>query len=175
MRHNIDTNFNVDQLIAHFKFFHHFASSNNFFCLECLHTYQSLKAFKRHFKNTNTCLAVSTNNTDFLINDATSSETSTHPVFHSNQSTNSDKLHSILERIETSALLFMSNLYSKSNFARTDVEEIVSDIISKLLNKIFSELEQFFTENFQGEQIQFKQFNIILKFCKNPFENFKFL
>lgn len=150
IRHNIDTNFNVDQLIAHFKFFHHFASSNNYFCLDCSHTYQSLRAFKRHFKTTNTCQSLSTENIDFLIDSTNSKTYAINPKPDTEQSANNNKLHSIFERIEASTLLFMSNLHSKSNFTRNDVEEIVTDI-THLLDKTFSELETYFEQNFDED------------------------
>jgi hypothetical protein len=173
IRHNIDTNFNVEQLIAHFKFFHQLRPCDNFLCLECSHVFQSLKAFKKHFKNKETCLITDNNNTDFLIELADLNNSSSGILFDNEQSTSSSNLQSVLERIETSALFFLSNLHSKSNFSRSDVEEIISEITTKLLDKIISELESYFVANFQNEPLQCEQYSSILKFCKNPFQNFK--
>jgi len=178
LQQNVKTNLSVEQLIAHFKFFHHLPSASSFLCLECLHNFQCLRAFKKHFKNNESCILTAetskTNNTDFLkeavdeILGAPSLETS----FKNNISNNLCNLESVIEQIETSALLFVSHLHDKSNFARSDVEEIITGIINKLLHIMFSELKNFFYKKFNQEQTESKHFTRILDFCKNPFQNF---
>lgn len=115
-----------------------------------------------------------TNNTDFLREtfDETFGAASLETTFKNNPNKLYNLESSVIEHIETSALLFMSHLHNKSNFARSDVEEIISGIINKLLLIIFSEIKNFFNQNFNQDQTESKHFTRILDFCKNPFQNF---
>lgn len=175
VRHKVNTNYKVGHLISHFKFFHQFRPSDNFICLECSHRFQSMKAFRKHFKNRETCVTSgATGNTDVLIEPSSLNTSLTSTSFdHNKKSLGSYDLQSVLERIEKSALLFMSNLHSKSNFARKDVEEIISEIITNLLLDIISELENFFFGNFGNESVNCEHYRRILEFCKNPFQKFE--
>ncbi|KAB0790692.1 hypothetical protein PPYR_01368 [Photinus pyralis] len=160
----------VDELIKHFKLFHSFTPYGNFYCLDCCHTYQSLKAFKRHFKGNNkSCINKSSDTINRLEKSYSQHENNTDSsVGNSERENVRYDLASALKNIEATALIFVTKLYSKSNYARKDVDQLINDITNNLLGTIITELSNIFntTNNNNGE------IDKLLAFCLDPFCNF---
>ncbi|KAK5638762.1 hypothetical protein RI129_013057 [Pyrocoelia pectoralis] len=157
----------VDELIAHFKFFHSLSPYDNFFCVDCSHTYQSLRAFKRHFKGSNFCRnqTLQTFRTPDKSYSPDVSKSNSNCVSTNDNYSVQHETESVLNKIEASALMFVTKLYSKSNYARKDVDEIINDITLNLLGTIVTELKNILkTDNSAVDKV--------LEFCQDPFCNF---
>lgn len=161
----------LHELGAHLKLYHQLRPSDTFLCLECSHSFQSLNAFKRHFNNKETCLEKHSANFDFVKeNELVDCNVHKPPI---NKKPKLDNIQAVMERIETSALLFVSDLHNKCNFNRADANKIVNGITSKLLTRMFSEFENYFLLHFDLNTVQYTEYCNMLKFCRNPFVDFQ--
>lgn len=190
---------NFEALIKHYKNEEFLTPISTYSCnkIDCPMTFQNLYTFKRHYikkhnenQNAHTLtynqlhplqnelLNTRTPNTiDINLNEPSCSNFCENAVDVEPYQSTADNIakttvENIVEMLSKTTLEFKSNLHSKLNFSRKDVQVIQSAVCKQITSKISAALNDIILPKIKEEDDKL-MLGKVLQLCSNPFDNFE--
>lgn len=180
-----------EALLNHFKFEEFLNSSSTYQCneLNCPMTYQNLFRFKRHYlnkhKNTYIPICLTNMQNHAMENTICSNVEPSRSIASTSKSTDTelispDKSNSqstvniddIINIFSKATIEFKTQMHTKHNFSRNDIQEIQIGITEHLTSKFFLTLNNFISPKIESEEDKI-MIHKLFEFCSKPFEHIK--